>query len=73
MKIAIYEDIHVEGLVLREADPINAAGDISLLLNSADGFSLEEVVTGLQTIFAPAACRDKILSITKLDSCESSL
>lgn len=60
MKIAIYKDIHVEGLVLRKADPINADGDISLLLNSADGFSLEEVVTAVRRDFICSSCNSSI-------------
>ena len=60
MKIAIYEDSHVEGLVPRKTNPINVDGDISLLFNGEDGFSIAEVAAVISKCFVCSLCTGSI-------------
>jgi len=60
MKIAIYKDSCAEGLVPRKIDPISANGNIVLLLNSEDGFSIAEVIDVIQKHFVCSLCGSSI-------------
>lgn len=60
MKIAIHKDDHVEGLVPLKVNPINADGDISLLFNREDGFSIAEVASAISQYFVCSLCNGSI-------------
>lgn len=61
MKVYIYKDSCVEGLVPRKIDPVSAGGDITLLLNSEDGFSTSEVSATIQRFFMCPRCNSSIV------------
>lgn len=60
MKIAVYKDPRVEGLVPQKTDTISADGDISLLFNGEDGFSIDEVVVVVTRFFMCSLCGSSI-------------
>lgn len=61
MKVYIYKDSCVEGLVPRKTDPVSAGGDITLLLNSEDGFSTPEVSAAIKQFFMCPICNSSIV------------
>lgn len=60
MKIEVYKDPHVEGIVPREIEPINAADNIVLSYNSEDGYSVAEVIDAVELFFICPTCGSAI-------------
>ena len=60
MKIEVYKDPHVEGIVPREIVPINAANNIVLSYNSEDGYSVAEVIDAVELFFICPTCGSTI-------------
>lgn len=60
MKIEVYKDPHVEGIVPREIEPITAADNIALSYNSEDGFSVAEVIDAVELFFICPTCDSSI-------------
>lgn len=61
MKIEVYKDPHVKGIVPREIEPINAANNIVLSYNSEDGYSVAEVIDAVELFFICPLCNSSIL------------
>lgn len=60
MKVYVYKDLHVEGLVLRKANPISSRGNISLLFNGEEGFLIKEVGDAIKRFCMCPRCNSSI-------------
>jgi len=60
MKVDVYEDSCVKGLVPRKIDPIGSKGCISLLFNGEEGFSIKEVGDTIEFFFMCPQCNSSI-------------
>lgn len=60
MKVDVYEDSHVEGLVPRKIDPVGSKGNISLLFAGSEGFSTKEVGDAIKQFFMCPKCNSSI-------------
>jgi len=60
MKVEIYKDPHVEGIVPRKIDPVGVGGNIVLSYNSDVGFTVGEVQEAAERFFVCPACGSPI-------------
>lgn len=61
MRIEVYKNPHVKGIVPRKIDPINTAtNNMMLLYNSDDGFSVAEVIDAAERFFMCPGCNSSI-------------